>query len=525
MTARERRVLAVVATVIQIVLLAPNVVWPYFEDTGSFAASAEWTGRGLALYRDLLDQKPPGIFLQERLRLALFGSTPLAARLFELALLAVAGWMLGLVAELSGGNRRARAAVAVAFAALSSSALWRLPERGQVEFYQAAFVAIALGTAALVLRAPHQRAPRLGVAAMAGAASAWSCWLKPQAALITVAIALVLALRPARWKTVAAFVGGVAAVSALVVLRMWGRGELGGFVEVMFTINPAYARLPSGSPGAALGRLVHIFAGWRALVLLPAGLAFVVVLVRGLRGRTTRAPATLILASVAWAIAQFISGAYLFRYHAIAAIVPIALVLGIGSVFILERMRRRPVALRWSLAAALLAVTTINSRWVDCASSLVSWSSGALSTEALYEKYGREGHYFRYLAQVEAARVVRERVPPGEPFYVFGRAGVTYLHADRPPLVRVLATTMAYMQLPVAEGLRREIVRAVLERPPRLLLVRADDQMPWFGVPMASNGLLATDPELAPFVAKRYRRIGRIGESFLVFERCAGSAC
>ena len=526
----ERRLLPFATVILQLILLAPNLIWPYFEDTGSFAATAQWNGRGLALYRDLLDQKPPAFFLEERLRLALLGMTPLAARVFELGLLVIGGWMLGVAAAAhEEEGERVRAFVAVAFAALSSSALWFLPERGQVEFHQASFVCIALGATALALRESENRRA-LGLAFAAGAASAWSCWLKPQSAAMALAIVAALAVRRGprslRAKLVAAHVGAVIALSLAMVVWMAARGQLRAFADVMFRLNPAYTRLPQFSLRHVLPALYNIYSGPRALVVFALGLAGVVSYVRAARaGALSLAEGMLVVAPLPWAVAQFASGGYLFRYHSIVAVVPFALLAGVGGAFAFESLRAiRPPA-RAALAIGTVLLVTANQPWRDCAGDLVFWASGVKPTAALYDRYGEEGHYFRYAAQVEAARIVRERVPPGQPFYVFGRAGVTYLYADRPPLTRVLATTLAYMRVPGAAELRKEIVDAIVTRPPKILLVRGDDAMPWFGVPVPSNVLLARDPVLGRFVAQNYRRIGRIGVSFLVFEWCDGGPC
>ena len=152
----------VVAALLSAVLLAPALVYPYFEDAALFAAVARYLLDGETLYLDVFDHKAPAIYLQEMVRISILGPSALASRIVELVTLLVAGLGLGFgaLAPRNSNQREPRLALLfllpLSFCALTSSSLWGLPERGQVEFYQAAAVAIALSAGLFAIESPRQ---------------------------------------------------------------------------------------------------------------------------------------------------------------------------------------------------------------------------------------------------------------------------------------------------------------------------------------------------------------------------------
>ena len=77
----------------------------------------------------------------------------------------------------------------------------------------------------------------------------------------------------------------------------------------------------------------------------------------------------------------------------------------------------------------------------------------------------------------------------------------------------------------LASSVHDEIVETVRDRQPELLLVRANDAFPWFGLPDSSLQRLMRDEELLPIVRRHYETAGRIGDDFLVLRRCPGVSC
>jgi hypothetical protein len=158
------------------------------------------------------------------------------------------------------------------------------------------------------------------------------------------------------------------------------------------------------------------------------------------------------------------------------------------------------------------------------AGEVTRWLSGQESLGSIHERRGEEPLYYSYARELEAARIVRELVPAGESIFVLGLAGVTYLFADRPPAGRHLVTTFAYMPgYGLAGSVHEEIVHTVGEGQPELLLVRANDSFPWFGLPLSSLQRLIQDEELLPIVQRDYEPFLRVGDYFLIFKRAQPS--
>jgi len=69
-----------------------------------------------------------------------------------------------------------------------------------------------------------------------------------------------------------------------------------------------------------------------------------------------------------------------------------------------------------------------------------------------------------------------------------------------------------------------EIVETVRDQKPELLLVRANDSFPWFGLPHSSVQRLIQDQELLSIVRHDYEPVGRVGDYFLIFQRRSPSS-
>ena len=89
--------ISLVAAILSALLLAPALVFPYFEDAALFAAVANYMLEGETLYREVFDHKAPAIYLQEMIRISLLGTSALASRVVELVFLLFAGLVLGQV--------------------------------------------------------------------------------------------------------------------------------------------------------------------------------------------------------------------------------------------------------------------------------------------------------------------------------------------------------------------------------------------------------------------------------------------
>lgn len=538
---RAASLLALLAAVsVSALLLAPALVYPYFEDAALFAAVANYMLEGQSLYRDVFDHKAPGIYLQEMVRISLLGPSALASRIVELVSLLLAGLGLGATAfVLHPQNRQAPSQLLlfllpVSFCALTSSTLWTLPDRGQVEFFQAASVAIALSAGLFAVERADRRAPALGC----GVALAWAAWLKPQASLLLVLFLLVF-LWEGRGSTggrqkARDLILGVLSVSLVVgAAFLIVSASFEGFVHLLLKHHPAYLQGVRPIPSNLFVRFTHYFLSTprhltvAALVVLGAGRLAQLAWNRSVRWASW----ILVVGTLVWGLAAYASGVAGFPYHAVPSMVGVSFLVACGLEGLLalasgaRGTRWRAVTAGTILGLIGVWLVTVPRLLVDT-TDLGRWVSGSESLASIHERRGNEDPYYSYARELEAARLVRELVPEGSRIYVLGLASATYLLGDRPNAGRHLVTTFAYMpDFELASSVHEEIVETVRDRQPELLLVRANDAFPWFGLPDSSLERLMRDEELLPIVRRHYETAGRIGDDFLVLRRCPGVSC
>jgi len=528
----------VVAALLSAVLLAPALVYPYFEDAALFAAVARYLLDGETLYLDVFDHKAPAIYLQEMIRISILGPSALASRIVELVTLLVAGLGLGFgaLAIRNSDQREPRLALLfllpVSFCALTSSSLWGLPERGQVEFYQAAAVAIGLSAGLFAIENPRQHLAAL----VSGAALAWAAWLKPQAALLLVVFFLVLlweSKRTAEGKQRAWYLAlGTLTISAIVLAFVLLSGSLAGLLQLFLEHHPAYLTGVRPMPPDLHVRFSYYFLSsprnYVVAGLVVLGLLRLTQLAR--TGTIRWASWSLVVGTFTWGLIAFATGVAGFRYHAVPAMVGIAALSAWGLEGVLSIVsggRGTPWrAIASGMLLGLMSVWMVATpRFRLDAIDLSRWLTGPEDLASVHERRGEEPHYYSYARELEAAQAVRDLVPEGQSIYVLGLAGVTYLLGDRPNAGRHLVTTFAYMPgYGMADSVHQEVVQTVRDRQPELLLVRANDSFPWFGLPDSSLQRLIQDHELLPIVQRDYEPLSRIDDYFLVFRRKSPSS-
>ncbi|MGB5751967.1 MAG: hypothetical protein WBN87_03810 [Thermoanaerobaculia bacterium] len=531
--------ISLVAAILSALLLAPALVFPYFEDAALFAAVANYMLEGETLYRDVFDHKAPAIYLQEMIRISLFGTSALASRVVELAFLFLAGLGLGASAlalrsdDHQGPSLALLLLLPVSFCAFTSSTIWILPDRGQVEFFQAAVVALGLSAALFSIALPDRRLPAL----VSGMALAWAAWLKPQASVLLVFFFLVLlweGVRTNRGKRRAwDLTFGVVIVSVVFAVFVMISGSLDGFFHLFSKHHPAYLAGVRPVPSNLFDRFTHYFLSTPRNLVVAALTALGAVRLAWLaRRRSIRwASWLLIVGTLAWGLAAFASGVAGFRYHAVPAMVGVSVLVAWG----MEGLLHLATGTRdswWRTVAGgtllgLIGVWLIATpRFLVDTADLAGWWSGREALASVHERRGNEAHYYSYARELEASRIVREIVPEGQSIYVLGLAGVTYLLGERPTAGRHLVTTFAYMPgYSLADSVHQEIVETVRDQQPELLLVRTNDSFPWFGLPYSSVQRLMQDKALLPIVRQHYRPAGRIGDYFLILQRCPGLSC
>jgi hypothetical protein len=501
----------------------PNLIYPLFEDAGLFALIGHWMNHGLHLYSDLVDQKPPFAYLLMQLGTGLFGTSSLGLRIFESLAILLCAWSTGKVAASSGVARSAEWTTVVTGLGFSSL-LWGLPERGQLEVYQATVG--AAGMALFVNELGRLRPARL---ALAGGVLTLAAWIKPQGLFLplfaTVAVLVMeLRARDVRRAVRRALLLGLGGLFVSLALLGWLllTGSWQAFLDVMFRWNAEYLSQTS-SPKlwqtvAALPPSGMGLGGWLLILGLAAHGGFV----------AARQSAVLALCALSWlaaGFAQFWLGRYLFNYHKLVLVPPAALLLGIG----LADLWARAGALgrahsRWAwlrpLCALLLALCPLLSAsyradW----RSLLSVVAGARRLDLVYAQHGREMHYFDWQAQRSAARYITDHTGPEDTVQVLGRASVFYLEVHRRPASRFLVTGGALDLRRKSHDEANALLRADITRArPAYVLVRSRDVFPWFGL-RSSIDMLEADGEFRAWLLSRYDMVGVLGNDFLVLKR------
>jgi hypothetical protein len=522
--------IAFAAWVAAVILVnVPNFVYPFFEDSAIFAAVGRWMHAGLLPDRDLLDMKPPGVHWVAYITYALFGTSALGSRAVELFFILATAIACGRITERSESAPGGWTALLCGI--LSSGALWGLPERGQVEFYQSAI--LAWGCCLVIEGGPTVR---VRVIAASGFLLAMAAWFKPQAALLGILLAIALTVMLLRRhglrqtaRGVAALAAGAGAISAVFAGWLWATGALRPFLDTMLVINRDYVSL-RGSPG-----LVQALLAVRPDVLsTPATIVTAIFVGAGLvtslrRSEGARAawPRLVLELWLIVAFVQFWSGGQLFNYHKIIGVAPVACLAAQGS-WALSRWLAAwlPAAIgpaRAALAGLVLAVyvlsLTATPKVLVESRALSRWITGTASFADIHCQFGKELHYYDYCAQLSAARYVRDRTQPGETVQAIGIGAAFYLNADRPPATRFVLASLALDPRFRGKPRRlREFMTALLRRPPAYIMVRTNDYFPWFGLP---SGLLMVEgePELFAFVRQRYVPEGEVSPGFLAFRR------
>jgi hypothetical protein len=475
--------------------------------------------RGGSPYRDVWDIKPPGIYLIYTVIVGLFGPRIVAARAVDLLCQSITVALLYLL-----GRRLVRRDAAL-FGALIYAAVYL--HSGYWSMAQAEGFA-ALPTSAALLLAQHGRhrnqfAPYFAAGILCG----WVALHK-----FTLVLPCLLGLwwldRTPRRVLLTALGAALPLLLALAYLHRIGAWD--AYVEIQRWFVAPYARFAQdGETAWTRARAGTLdFAGdyWLACLLALAGAAAVAWRPDARAGLPLLAWLALALAGVA------VQGKY-FGYHWIPAMPPLALLAGAG----LSRLYQLPLSVsgrgsgggvnphrrhttpqRPTPLPCLIAILA--------ASLIADWPSyrdgcritlGSLPRREYNARFGRpNGGDYSYLADLDAARYVRAATRPGEGVFIWGFEPLVYVLAERRPPTRFhFAVPLVSPGTP--DSWRRELLRDLTARPPRLFLVLRNDAIPWAsGRADDSEAQLRQFTELHRFLQRHYRFERRI-EDFAVY--------
>ncbi len=516
MTARTRYLPIALLALLGAVLLAPMLVYPFGSDHGSFATTADVLRRGGALYRDVWEIKPPGIYYLFAAAFAAFGRSMLAVRLLDLL------WTLAAAAVLVLVGRRLlspRAGVIGAFCFLALYALG-------FDYWHTAqcdgFTSLPLALAALLTLLAEERDSK-SLAFAAGALVGLAMLLKfTVAGLLALPLLVVLAARgePLRGRLLRAlcYVLGCAAPLAITALLLARAGTLNDMIQIVITWTSEYGRIRVG--GAPL-KVLRFLLGGEFLVLQLIGalsLAGVasLVLERRTRLRWWFLPAWELMMVLGIAA----QGKY-FAYHWLPLLPPVGLLAGEGLMFAEERLRRPFAgagrkAMTAVCAGALLALV-IAAYWAHFQHPL-RYLLGSTPREQYLAEFVNPGGYFSFPADVAVAKYVKSHSDPSDSIFVWGLEPLVYFLADRPPASRFIHD--ALLLSPWSPESWRDLAVGDLRRTrPKFILVVHNDAQPWAtGWGGDSYSYIGNYPALRDLIVGQYRPVGRL-EDFDIWER------
>ena len=525
-------VLLAVAILFVVVRALPIVTFPLGNDQGAYLMIGQGLLEGKQLYRDLLDTKPPGIFVVYAGIAKLFGRAMWSAAVVDILLLLLISFLLFRFTERYLG--RAGAAVAVMVHA-SMHGEMRYFWIAQPETFQLVCV---LGGYLLMMRCKRWSSVSWFAA---GLLLGYGCLLKYNAIAFLPFLVFLpyldtsgLDRHPPRlsltipwrdWLARAGFLlAGLAAAIGIVFAWIVFTGAWPAMKEAQFEIVPRYAAMAvQRRPHYLLSALVrsNYWLGVWNLWALLAGL-----LVGRLR-RDLRRFAPLFLA----VLSSYAAVAMQLRFHDyyFQTCYPfLAVIWAYLAVSIYEGSRALARAFRqrgWRLAAGLV--------WIVFAQAIFWPLPGEFSELTMrYEElrewrtdratfYAGYPHQlpFEYLgAELEVIDFLEKNARPHDGVFIWGTRGVIYYLSGHIAPTRFHAN-LGLMSPWCPYSYRAELVRDLKNTQPRFIIVARHDALPIITyVNLDSETFLRRFPELATFITNNYTPAADF-DAFVVYRR------
>jgi len=444
----------VVAAAAGLLIRIPSIAEPLSIDQGLLASAARCLSRGMLLYRDVFDQKPPAIYYTYVAGFNLFGWTPAAVAWLDILASAATAVLIFAVVRRTGTRLMGAFATALYCTLTIPSWVYKwggVGERSVAENFIVVWIALAAWCAA-ALRERSSAAPAAAMGFCVGAAMVY----KPNAGLYLPALLLWLgytAFSTLRWRGIAraTVVAGIGtAVPVLATLFwIWQSGAWPEARVALVDFNRFYVGA-NFSPGA----FVHAFKDRVGFYVkydplwLGGALATTAVLVDALRRRKLDATPAL---AVAWGGASALmiasNGARLFPTYFILAMAPLSILIAwFFAVAIEPPARYRYPAMVTALAmVALLAYKNYPAKVFTWFQADVRQLMGVGDRSAFLQRFGgyNEGRPWSARADDEVNRYVREHSSPDSLIYQFGiNDAEVYFAADRLPAAKFLRVNM-----------------------------------------------------------------------------------
>ncbi len=420
---------------------------PLGPDQGVYATIGWGMQRGLALYRDLWEQKPPGIYLMYRLAFALFGTGVHA--IFWMDYL---GGALTTLVLFDLGRRLISlryGALAAAVFALGTLPAARFPYGGFIErAISEVFIALLVSAAAWATAMAIARRQR-GWSIAAGLLLGLTTVFKPMAAVYWLAFVSWtwwVTDRARAWRFAIDSAIGSLVAPLIAIGWMWWQGVLYDAWVALAEYNRAYLAIGGYSFAGIVNELAHEV--WRRLVrdeIWALGALSAGVAVCAWRWRATRPGAAAALA-IAWLGASLASillnGPRMFHTYFLPPLVPLSLLFA----WLLDRIIALPRGRRLTAAVLVVGVTVVmlvRSGSVARAIGVTAWDAeyigGCTDRQEYLQRFqSRYTQSFSAADNAQLADYIRSHTDPQDRIFVFGMAAGTYFLSGRLPASRFL---------------------------------------------------------------------------------------
>jgi len=518
----------------------PNLSYPIGRDQATYFVIGEGLLRGLRLYRDLWDIKPPGIYVLYSGLGRIFGQVMWSVGLVDILWMLAISYCIFRFTERFLGPPAAAVAVAV-------NAAWHCAN-GYVDAGQPECFIMLLVFAGYFLVSHTQQKGELTATTsnwqtardlLAGVCLGAAFWLKYNALAFLPLLAVVpfldwsgLDQQPRRWRLLIsrrAWLGRVGEIIAgflIVVVAVLGyfllTGTWASFREGQLQVVPRYAMAPEMNP--------HFWAAATGSALLGLGLWTLAATGASLL-IAERHDLSHLLPILAAAAMGFVSTASQLRFppYAFETCYPfLAAVWGYLAWKAYQEVNRtaqqRPGQWRAKvLAGALLAVVAvgplraevkeITERYRD----LAWWRRDSADFFARYPAV----HFVveNLEGQLQVIHALRGLSSRGDGLFVWGTAPLIYYLTGLRPPTRFAVTNHPLISPWAPAEWREELVQDLQKSPPAFLVVERGDQVPGISLTnLDSEQFLALYPRLSRFVSCSYDFMAEF-RNFVVYRR------
>jgi hypothetical protein len=510
----------------------PNIRFPLERDSATYCLVAEWMLHGLRLYRDLWDNKPPGIFYLYVPIVKLFGPVMWCVGVMDVVwLLLVSYCIFRFVQRYLGAPA---AAIAILF-----NAGWHSTQgyvhAGQPETY----LMLCIFTAFLLML-PEGRWPRARWF-LAGLVMGAAFWLKYNAVIFFpfvvflpfvdfsgldhVAHRAKLAIPFRQWilQSCVAVAGFLLTVIAMLGY-LWMIGVWPWFKETQIEVLPRYGAMVFERTHPLL--LIAIFQTYRHLLPWNEAIVAVALLIAWKR-KELSATAPIFLMGLAGYILTASQGRF-HPYYFETTYPFIAMCWGyvwVRTYQGFKALSRMFAQRRWQFARVMLWLVFFNLIYASMITEIFRIDEQYHSLAFWYREPERS--YAEYLWQMDLEKLhdqmaiidyLKADSAPQDEVYVWGTAPAINFLSQRRSVSRFVSN-LGLISPWGPQRWRAELLRDLTKTPPRFIVVERHDAIPGVSYTRRdSEEMLQSFPALADFLHARYRSVKHLTD-FEIYQR------